>query len=78
MTVGMDESLCCPTDLCLDDAMKIRLLPRLPDLEIEDEAVSTWNIEDYRDLPTKVRGPKFVCGGHPWYELVATYESCLK
>ena len=58
--------------------MKTRLLPQLPDLEIEDEAVSTWNIEDYRDLPTKVRGPKFICGGHPWYESIAKREDSLK
>ena len=47
--------------------MKTRVLPELPDLEIADEAISTWNIEDYRSLQQKERGPIFECGGHPWY-----------
>ena len=49
------------------DAMKARYLPELPDLEMTDEAISTWHIEDYRHLQTKQRGPTFECGGHPWY-----------
>lgn len=48
------------------EAMKARLLPKSPDLEIESEAVHTWNIENYRSLSKKERGPKFDCGGHPW------------
>ena len=47
--------------------MKTRFLPELADLEIADEAISTWNIENYRSLQQKERGPKFECGGHPWY-----------
>ena len=46
--------------------MKPRVLPKIPDLEIESEAVHTWNIENYRHLSKKERGPKFDCGGHPW------------
>lgn len=55
------------TDMWLDDAMKARLLPKSPDLESESEAVHTWHIENYRSLSKKERGPKFECGGHPWY-----------
>lgn len=47
--------------------MKPRVLPKIPDLEIDSEAVHTWNIENYRHLSKKERGPKFDCGGHPWY-----------
>ena len=46
--------------------MKERFLPKSPDLEIEDEVVHTWNIEVYRSLSKKERGPNFECGGHPW------------
>lgn len=56
----------CLTDI-LDEAMKARVLVKLPDLEIESEAIHTWNIENYRGLSKKERGPKFDCGGHPWY-----------
>lgn len=51
----------------LDEAMKARVLQKLPDLEINSEAVHTWNIENYRSLSKKERGPTFECGGHPWY-----------
>ena len=50
----------------VDEAMKERFLPKSPDLEIEKEAVHTWNIENYRGLSKKERGPNFECGGHPW------------
>lgn len=56
----------CVSDRALDEAMKPRVLPKIPDLEIESEAVHTWNIENYRHLSKKERGPKFDCGGHPW------------
>lgn len=62
------------SDRELDDAMKPRVLPKIPDLEIDSEAVHTWNIENYRHLSKKERGPKFDCGGHPWY---VTVNSCL-
>lgn len=47
--------------------MKARFLPKIPDIDIESEAVQTWNIENYRSLSKKERGPNFDCGGHPWY-----------
>ncbi|KAL8711435.1 MAG: hypothetical protein Q9220_004093 [cf. Caloplaca sp. 1 TL-2023] len=53
-------------DRRLDDAMRERVLPILPDLEGEYEATDTWRIENYRSMTRKERGPKFECGGHPW------------
>lgn len=47
--------------------MKSRVLPLLPDLEVESEAVHTWELENWRNLPRRARGPIFECGGHPWY-----------
>ena len=49
------------------EGMKARILPKIPDLEIESEAVHTWNIDGYRTQERKVRGPTFECGGHPWF-----------
>ena len=48
------------------EAMRARVQIPTPDLEIEDEVESTWNIENWRSLNKKERGPKFECGGHPW------------
>lgn len=59
-------------DRVLDEFMKARVLPKIPDLEIESEAVHTWNIENYRHLSKKERGPKFDCGGHPWCVVLRT------
>ena len=56
----------------VDNSMKARLLPHIPDLEIADEGVSTWHIERYRSLRSKERGPTFTCGGHPWYMRLLT------
>ena len=47
--------------------MKLRVLPKDADLETDSEAVHTWVIDDWRHLEKKTRGPKFECGGHPWY-----------
>lgn len=46
--------------------MKLRVLPKDADLETESEAVHTWEIDSWRHLEKKTRGPKFECGGHPW------------
>ena len=46
--------------------MKVRMLPTLPDLEVESEAISTWDVEEYRTLPRRATGPVFLCGGQPW------------
>ena len=50
----------------LDEAMKARVLPELPDQETESEAVFTWKIEGWRSMEKKSRGPTFQCGGYPW------------
>ena len=59
----------------LDEAMKKKLMPEIPDLEIESEGYSTWNIVRYRSLTKKERGPIFKVGGHPWY---VKLEQCIK
>ncbi|KAL8729800.1 MAG: hypothetical protein Q9166_004523 [cf. Caloplaca sp. 2 TL-2023] len=55
------------------EAMKARVLAPLPDLEPEFESIDTWEIENYRSLTKKQRGPKFECGGHPWRILLFPY-----
>lgn len=55
------------TNATVDEAMKARIQLPVPDLEIEHEAVFTWNIENYRGMSHRERSPKFDCGGHPWY-----------
>lgn len=54
------------SDEAVDEAMKARILPEVPDLEIESEGVHTWEIENYRNLSKKEHGPIFQVGGHPW------------
>ncbi|KAL8810807.1 MAG: hypothetical protein Q9223_002107 [Gallowayella weberi] len=63
-----DSSTGDPQDAMASDyeAMKARVLAPLPDLEPEFETTHTWEIENYRTLTRKERGPKFECGGHPW------------
>jgi ubiquitin carboxyl-terminal hydrolase 7 len=48
------------------EAMKERFLPAQPEHETLDEAVFTWTIENWRQLPKRSHGPVFNCGGHPW------------
>lgn len=55
------------SDPSADDAMRKQVLPEIPDLETDSEAHHTWQIEDWRALTKKARGPTFYCGGHPWY-----------
>ncbi|KAI9676402.1 MAG: hypothetical protein M1817_000559 [Caeruleum heppii] len=64
-----------PLDPLADDfdGMKTKVLPDLGDLEVESEAVSTWNIENWRQLPRRQQGPIFECGGHPWRVLFFPY-----
>ena len=50
-----------------DDAMRARTMIPMPELEIAYEGQNTWNIENYRSLSKKERGPTFEVGGHPWY-----------
>ena len=54
------------SDIIADEAMKVRIQNKLPDLEVEAETYSTWHIENYRQLNKKERGPIFQCGGYPW------------
>lgn len=47
--------------------MKSHHMPKYPDLDVLDEAVSTWTLEGYRSLQNKERSPWFNCGGSAWY-----------
>ena len=49
------------------EGTKRRVLKELPDLEIEDEVIDTWAIENWRSLSRRTHGPVFMAGGHPWY-----------
>lgn len=55
------------SNFMLDKAMKARILPIIPDLEIEAEGHNTWCIENYRSLGKREHGPIFECGGFPWW-----------
>ncbi|KAM0723899.1 hypothetical protein Q7P37_000889 [Cladosporium fusiforme] len=48
------------------EAMKERYMPALPEYETEAEAVFTWEIENWRQLPKRSHSPVFHCAGHPW------------
>ncbi|GAB7335534.1 hypothetical protein MBLNU13_g07876t1 [Cladosporium sp. NU13] len=48
------------------EAMKERFLPALPEYETHAEAVFTWNITNWRQLPKRSHSEVFHCGGHPW------------
>ncbi|KAF1981728.1 cysteine proteinase [Aulographum hederae CBS 113979] len=48
------------------EAMRKRFMPDLPDLEIETDAVHTWEIEHWRKLAKREHGPVFKSGEHPW------------
>lgn len=47
-------------------AMLERYMPELPDQEVEDEAINTWEIQNWRDLGRREHGPVFKCGGSDW------------
>ncbi|KAF2153181.1 cysteine proteinase [Myriangium duriaei CBS 260.36] len=48
------------------EAMRDRFLINPADLEVEAEAIHTWDIERWRQLPKRTHGPIFHAGGHPW------------
>lgn len=48
------------------EAMKQRFMPASEDYETEAEAVFTWDITNWRQLPKRTHGPTFQCAGHPW------------
>lgn len=48
------------------EAMKERFMPALPEYETEAEAVFTWDIQNWRQLPKRSHSPVFQCAGHPW------------
>lgn len=48
------------------EAFMAKHMPPIPDQETEAEAISTWEIRNWRDLSRREHGPVFDCGGHPW------------
>ena len=57
-----------PADLSADDfpLMMSTHLPPNPDLETVDETHFTWEIDNWRQMSRKERGPVFHCAGQPW------------
>jgi ubiquitin carboxyl-terminal hydrolase 7 len=57
-----------PADLSADDfpLMMSTYLPQNPDLEAVDETHFTWEIDNWRQMSRKERGPVFHCAGQPW------------
>ncbi|WEW56134.1 ubiquitin-specific protease ubp15 [Emydomyces testavorans] len=48
------------------EAMMSKVLPDLPELEIETETYHTWHIQNWTKLARREHGPIFECGGSPW------------
>lgn len=46
--------------------MRKFLIPEDVALELEDETVYTWEIENWRKMERRSHGPAFHCGGSPW------------
>ncbi|KAF2090688.1 cysteine proteinase [Saccharata proteae CBS 121410] len=55
------------------ETMKAKFMPMLPDQEAEDETVSTWDIQEWRNMQRREHGPVFHCAGHPWRILFFPY-----
>ncbi|KAL1303014.1 hypothetical protein AAFC00_003329 [Neodothiora populina] len=74
---AQDVTIITPDDESMDDqsqdpladdfeAMRERWMPYDPDLEVEAEAIDTWDVKDWRTLPKRTHGPTFECGNDPW------------
>lgn len=46
--------------------MKKLLFLEDPALEVQDETVFEWKIENWRKMDRKCRSPVFYCDGAPW------------
>lgn len=62
---------CCPTpgsaDPVIGDAMKEIVLPPLAEEpRILEDVVHTWEVQGWRTMNKKERGPIFQAGGYPW------------
>lgn len=54
-------------DFCADEAMKELVLPPLvEEPRILEDVINTWEVEGWRTLNKKERGPVFEAGGYPW------------
>lgn len=62
---AMDET--SPQPMADDfEAMRDHFMPYDPELEVESETISTWDIKDWRTMPKRSHSPIFKCGEHPW------------
>lgn len=51
----------------IDERMKEHIFPPLvEEPEIIEDVHHTWEIEGWRQLGKKERGPIFMAGGYPW------------
>ena len=48
------------------DTLVSKYCPKTPDLDTVDETSFTWDIENWRSLSKRERGPIFKCGDFPW------------
>jgi ubiquitin carboxyl-terminal hydrolase 7 len=51
--------------LIADKAFAKSHMPELHE-EVEDFAVYTWNLQNWKKLENKMTSPEFQCGGHSW------------
>ncbi|EON63096.1 hypothetical protein W97_02323 [Coniosporium apollinis CBS 100218] len=73
---AMDDAEPSPESEPLADdfeGMIARHMPPLPDLEVETEAINTWEIKDWRTMRRREQGPIFKAGEHPWRVLFFPY-----
>lgn len=56
-----------------DEAIRQKFLPYNPDLEVVEEAVQVFPINNFKDLDKKIHSPVFTCGGVPWRLLMFPY-----
>jgi len=54
--------LCCAVE-AMTELVLTPLPEQPPTLEIK---TNTWEIEDWKELPRRTKGPIFHAGGHPW------------
>ena len=47
--------------------MKQLIFQEDPNLEVEHEAVFTWEIINWRTMDRRTHSPVFTCGDSPWY-----------
>lgn len=59
------------------EALRARIMPDFPDLEIEAEGYHTWHIDSYRQQAKTEHGPTFTVGGQPWRIMLFPYGNSV-